>query len=57
MDPGFVITKINDKKITNLAEALVQLEEISKMKKKDRKVMLEGIYEGYPDLWYYAFPI
>ncbi len=58
MDPGFVITKINDKKITSLAEAIEQLDIISKKEeKKKRKVMLEGVYEGYPDLWYYAFPI
>ena len=57
MDPGFVITKINDKRITSLAEANAQFKAISKLDKEKRKVMLEGIYEGYPDVWYYAFPI
>ncbi len=50
MDPGFIITKVNDVSVSNVSETLEQLR-----KAKD-KVMLEGIYEGYPDVWYYAFP-
>ncbi len=50
MDPGFIITKINDKRVTNVKDAMAQL------RKAEDKVMLEGIYEGYPDVWYYAFP-
>ena len=50
MDPGFIITKVNDKTVFNVKDALTELN------KAQGKIMLEGIYEGYPDVWYYAFP-
>ncbi|HHS95820.1 MAG TPA: PDZ domain-containing protein, partial [Phaeodactylibacter sp.] len=50
MDPGFVITKINEHTIHNVEDAVEALNNAS------GKIMLEGVYEGYPDLWYYAFP-
>lgn len=49
MDPDFIITKINDQQISN-AQEVAEL-----LKNTEGKVMLEGIYEGYPDVWYYAF--
>lgn len=49
MEPGFVITKINERKIDNLEDFLDELE------KKNSKVMLEGIYEDYPGEYYYEF--
>jgi serine protease Do len=50
MDPGFIITKVNDRNIESVEQALAELDKV------DGKVMLEGVYEGYPDVWYYAFP-
>jgi len=50
MDPGFIITKVNDRNINSVEDALDEL------KDAEGKIMLEGIYEGYPDVWYYAFP-
>lgn len=49
MDPDFIITKVNDTEVTNAQEVTDAL------KKASGKIMLEGIYEGYPDVWYYAF--
>jgi len=49
MDPDFIITKVNDEKVENMANVIDALE------KNSGKIMLEGIYEGYPDVWYYAF--
>lgn len=49
MDPGFVITKVNDTKITSIQELTEAIE------KSDSKVMLEGVYEDYPGEYYYAF--
>jgi S1-C subfamily serine protease len=50
MDPGFIITKVNDRTIESVEEAIAELDKVA------GKVMLEGVYEGYPDVWYYAFP-
>ncbi|MFK7806480.1 MAG: trypsin-like peptidase domain-containing protein [Saprospiraceae bacterium] len=50
MDPGFIITKVNDRTINSVSDAIEELGDAK------GKVMLEGIYEGYPDVWYYAFP-
>ncbi len=49
MDPDFIITKVNDTEVSNT------LEVTDALKKASGKIMLEGIYEGYPDVWYYAF--
>ena len=49
MDPGFVITKINDEIITDIPSIIKAIE------KAKNKVMLEGVYEDYPGEYYYAF--
>jgi serine protease Do len=51
MDPGFVITKIDNRSVRSLDEL------IAKFKSASGKVMLEGVYENYPGEYYYAFPI
>ena len=51
MDPGFIITKIDNKPVESM-DAL--MEDFSRA---TGKVMLEGIYESYPGEYYYAFPI
>lgn len=51
MDPGFIITKVDNKKISKVEDLINQLEDAQ------GKVMLEGIYENYPGEYYYAFPI
>jgi Do/DeqQ family serine protease len=51
MDPGFIITKINNKKVGNVEELT------SLLKDAKDKVMLEGVYENYPGEYYYAFPM
>lgn len=51
MDPGFIITNLDNRRISSVKELIKQLEEAA------GKVMLEGIYEHYPGSYYYAFPI
>ena len=51
MDPGFIITKIDNRPVGDM-EALLE-----KIKNASGKVMLEGVYENYPGEYYYAFPI
>ena len=51
MDPGFIITNLDNRRIGSVKELIKELEEAS------GKVMLEGIYEHYPGSYYYAFPI
>lgn len=51
MDPGFIITKIDDTPIKSVDDVINVLE------KATGKVMLEGVYENYPGEYYYAFPI
>ena len=51
MDPGFIITKINDQDISGVEDVL------NILKSASGKIMLEGIYESYPGEYYYAFPI
>jgi S1-C subfamily serine protease len=51
MDPGFIITKMDNNEITNL-EDLTRL-----LEKAEGKVMFEGVYENYPGEYYYAFPM
>lgn len=49
MDPGYIITKVNDQKITSIGDLTRVLERAS------GKIMLEGIYENYQGEYYYAF--
>ena len=49
MDPGFIITKINDNEILDVEDVMEVLKGAS------GKIMLEGIYESYPGEYYYAF--
>ena len=51
MREGFIITKIDGKKIKNVDQMVEYLE------KKDGGVMLEGVYEDIPGSYYYAFGI
>lgn len=51
MDPSFIITKIDDQKISNVDDV------IDYLKNATGKVMLEGVYENYPGEYYYAFPM
>ncbi len=51
MDPGFIITKIDNKFVRSIDELIRELREA------EGKVMLEGIYEDYPGEYYYAFPL
>ncbi|MEZ5039275.1 MAG: trypsin-like peptidase domain-containing protein [Saprospiraceae bacterium] len=51
MDPGFIITNLDNKRISSVKELIDELERAT------GKVMLEGIYEHYPGSYYYAFPI
>ncbi len=51
MDPGFVITKIDNRPIDEVDDLVNYLERAS------GKIMLEGIYEGYSGEYYYAFPL
>ncbi len=50
MDPDFIITRINQKNIRTAEDVADILSEA------EGKIMLEGVYEGYPDVWYYEFP-
>ena len=49
MDPEFIITKIDNKPVREVSDAIRYLEASS------GKVMLEGVYEHYPGEYYYAF--
>jgi serine protease Do len=51
MDPGFIITKMDNQKVTSV-EDLTEL-----LEKAEGKVMFEGVYENYPGEYYYAFPM
>jgi Do/DeqQ family serine protease len=51
MDPGYIITTINDEKI-NSVNQLVQ-----KLKESESKVILNGFYEYYPGEFPYTFSI
>lgn len=51
MDPGFIITRVDNRKVTTVENLIKELEDAK------GKVMLEGIYENYPGEYYYAFPI
>lgn len=49
MDPDFIITRINKQSVRTATEVVEML------KDAEGKVVLEGVYEGYPDVWYYEF--
>lgn len=49
MDPGFIITKINDHKINDTDE----LEE--KLQSSEGRVVLEGVYDQYDGTFWYVF--
>ncbi|WP_235296119.1 Do family serine endopeptidase [Portibacter marinus] len=49
MDPGYIITKINEKPVRNVQDLLKELEDHKGM------VVLEGFYENYPGEFPYAF--
>ncbi len=49
MQPDFVITKINDVRVKDLDNFMKILEEV------DGRVVLEGFYENYPDVYFYNF--
>ncbi|MCB0571167.1 MAG: Do family serine endopeptidase [Phaeodactylibacter sp.] len=51
MDPGFIITKIDNRAVKSVDELL------NHIKNATGKVMLEGVYEDYPGEYYYAFPV
>ncbi len=49
MEIGFVITHINDKKIESIDQAIKLITNMT------GKVILEGIYEDFPESYYYTF--
>lgn len=49
MDPGFIITAMDDRRVTSVEQFIDLLEDAS------GKVMLEGLYERFPGEYYYAF--
>jgi len=51
MDPGYIITKVNDKKVASVDEI------ITEFKNTKGTVMLEGFYENFPGEYYYAFKV
>jgi len=51
MDPGYIITKVNDKKVSSVDEV------ITEFKNTTGTVMLEGFYENFPGEYYYAFKV
>ena len=51
MDPGFIITKVNDQRVETIDDVIKILHSSNK------NVVLEGIYENFPGEYYYKFPI
>jgi len=49
MDPGFIITKIGERRVKSIEDV------VKVLKETEGKVMLEGFYEDYPGEYYYAF--
>ena len=49
MDPGYIITKVNDKRVGSVDEILAEF------RNTKGTVMLEGFYENFPGEYYYAF--
>ncbi len=51
MDPGFVITKVNDREVETVEEV------IKEIRASRNRVVLEGYYKRYPGEYFYAFSI
>jgi serine protease Do len=51
MDPGFVITKVNDKTVETVEQV------IKEIRGSRKRVVLEGFYKRYPGEYYYAFSV
>lgn len=49
MDPDYVITKVNDRRVASVDDVIKELG------KANDKVLLEGFYENYPGEYYYTF--
>ncbi len=52
MDPGYIITKVGDIKVSSISEVVNELK-----KNRGSEVYLEGFYENYPGEYYYTFTI
>ncbi len=52
MEPGYIITRFNETKITAVSELVELLE-----KNRGREVILEGFYEDFPGEYYYTFRV
>ena len=50
MDPGYIITKVNDRRVSTIEDFTKELK-----KSKGEKILLEGFYENYPGEYYYTF--
>lgn len=51
MDPGFIITKVNDKPVENVNQVIKEIRDSRK------RVVLEGYYKRYPGEYFYAFAV
>lgn len=49
MDPGFIITRINNQKVQTVEDVVDLLQQTK------GKITLEGVYENYPGEYYYKF--
>lgn len=49
MEPGFIITKINDNSVKDVSQALKEI------KRSKGRVVLEGVYEDFPGEYFYTF--
>ena len=49
MDPGFIITKVNEVMVASVDDVIEELEN------SKGKVLLEGVYQNYPGEWGYTF--
>lgn len=52
MDPGYIITKVGDVRVSNVEEVVNELK-----KRRGKEVYLEGFYENYPGEYYYTFEV
>lgn len=52
MDPGYIITKVGDVRVSSVQEVLAELK-----KRRGKEVYLEGFYENYPGEYYYTFEV
>lgn len=50
MDPGYIITKVNDNRVSSIEEFVEEL-----ANSQGSKILLEGFYENYPGEYYYTF--